>query len=61
MYQLTAKDKNGNLVVLDNKIPDEHAEQHTAEYCGQFYPNHTEFDLQPVNDNLTTENKPTIS
>ena len=57
MYKLTGKDKNGNIKVLDSEIPDEFAAQHDANYCGQYYPGYTDFELSPIEEVLTTETK----
>lgn len=60
MYRLTGKDKDGNTVVLDDQIPDDFAAQHDAAYCGQYHPNYTDFELQHIEENLTTEEEPSI-
>ena len=59
MYVLTGRDKNGNI--RDDKIPNEFALQHDAAYCGQYYPNPTDFAFQIINDNLTSEEQSDIS
>lgn len=48
MYQLKAKNSSGEIVVLDNEIPDDFAEQHDAVYCGQFWPQYTNFELVKI-------------
>ena len=50
MYQLKAKNSSGEIVVLDNEIPDDFAEQHDAVYCGQFWPKYTDFELVKIEE-----------
>lgn len=50
MYQLKAKNDSGEIVVLDNQIPDDFAEQHDATYCGQFWPKYTDFELAKIEE-----------
>ncbi len=47
MYQLKAKNISGEIVTLD-EVPDDFAEAHDAAYCGQYWPNYTDFELVKV-------------
>lgn len=52
MYRLSGKNIAGERIVLD-EIPDDFAEQHDAAYCGQYWPDYTDFVLikLPENEN----------
>lgn len=45
---LTGKNDKGEIVVLDDKIPNEFALKKTAEECGEFYPHYTNFVLTEI-------------
>lgn len=49
MYRLSGKNKAGERITLD-EIPDDFAEQHDAAYCGQYWPNHTDFELTKIEE-----------
>lgn len=55
MYQLTGENKSGERIVLDD-IPDDFAEEHGAEYCGQYWPNYKNFELKKLPENINSEN-----
>lgn len=55
MYKLSGKDKNGNEVILD-EVPDSFVVQHNAEYCGQYWPDYTDFVLIKINEVENGEN-----
>lgn len=48
MYQLIGKDKNGKTVIIDDKIPDDFAVEHSAEDCGRVWPDYTDFELRKI-------------
>lgn len=50
MYQLMGKDKNGKTVIVDDKIPDDFAAEHSAEDCGRAWPDYTDFSLVKVEE-----------
>lgn len=45
---LTGKNNKGETVILDEKIPNEFARHKTAEECGEFYPNYSNFVLTEI-------------
>lgn len=47
MYRLSGKNKVGERITLD-EIPDDFAEQHDAAYCGQYWPDYTDFELTKI-------------
>ena len=54
MYMLQAKNEKNEIVTLDDKIEDDFARTHDAQYCGQFYPDYHDFIL------LRIENYPDL-
>lgn len=46
LYTLTGKNEKGETVILDNVLPEELAAK-GSEYCGQYYPNYTDFAITP--------------
>ena len=45
MFYLIGKKKNSQEKVLIDKIPDDFAQAHDAAYCGQYWPDYTDFEL----------------
>lgn len=47
MYELSGKDENGVVKVID-RVPDYFAETHDAAYCQQFWPRYTNLKLTKI-------------
>lgn len=50
MYMLTAKNEKDETVILDDKIPDYFAANHTPEQCGEYYPAYHDFVLTKIQE-----------
>lgn len=48
MYMLTGKNENEETVILDDRIPNDYAHTHNADYMGQFYPKYHGFVLTQI-------------
>ena len=49
MYNLIGTNKQGEEIVLD-AIPDDFAASHDAAYCGQYWPDYTNFRLTKIEE-----------
>lgn len=56
MFTLSGKNAQGEVIILDSSIPDDFAATHSAEKCGEVWPQYHDFVLTKNENSENQEN-----